>query len=238
MAAAKQVKTTASDSVTWDKHASIYEKVVEPMTWLWGRDALTLAGYHVNFIDKLPSSKTYLEVACGSGQLAITAATMGFQVTATDISIGMLERLEAKIRANRISNIEVKIIDGQTLEGITDSSFDVVMSNFGVCHFSGALEAAFRDLRPGGQVIMTSFESGSNNFKMIQYILTYAITKEDKSPRELHTCSHTNSDRAVNQTNQTTFQEKFTKCGYTNVQVHSITHGFTLEQVVNWWKPF
>ena len=158
MAATQQVKTTAGDSVTWDEHASIYEKVVEPMTWLWGRDALTLAGYHVNFIDKLPSSKTYLEVACGSGQLAITAATMGFQVTATDISKGMLERLEAKIRANRISNIEVKIIDGQTLEGIADSSFDVVMSNFGVCHFSGALEAAFRVLRPGGQVIMIKFK--------------------------------------------------------------------------------
>ena len=35
MAATQQVKTTAGDSVTWDEHASIYEKVVEPMTWLW-----------------------------------------------------------------------------------------------------------------------------------------------------------------------------------------------------------
>jgi demethylmenaquinone methyltransferase / 2-methoxy-6-polyprenyl-1,4-benzoquinol methylase len=90
-----------------------------------------------------------LDVACGTGDLAIAAAAAGGRVTGVDFSTRMLERARRKSSA-----VEWLEADALALP-FDDASFDVVTSGFGVRNFAD-LEAGLRELRrvlrPGGRI--------------------------------------------------------------------------------------
>jgi demethylmenaquinone methyltransferase/2-methoxy-6-polyprenyl-1,4-benzoquinol methylase len=81
-----------------------------------------------------------LDVACGTGDLAIAAAAAGGRVTGVDFSTRMLERARRKSSA-----VEWLEADALALP-FDDASFDVVTSGFGVRNFAD-LEAGLRELR-------------------------------------------------------------------------------------------
>jgi ubiquinone/menaquinone biosynthesis C-methylase UbiE len=118
----------------WDASATVYEQGFERSTTLWGLDALVL-GELPSTVD---SSPRFLDVACGPGALAIAAAAKGFDVTATDFSPGMLALLDAKLAASGHQNLKIatRVVDGETLDGLEDASYDVVSSIFGIMLFA------------------------------------------------------------------------------------------------------
>ncbi|WP_216853164.1 class I SAM-dependent methyltransferase [Phytoactinopolyspora halotolerans] len=58
----------------------------------------------------------FLDVACGSGALAIPAARRGAEVVAVDIAPTMIERLRARAEADGLSRIEGRVMNGEALE--------------------------------------------------------------------------------------------------------------------------
>lgn len=99
-----------------------------------------------------------LDVAAGSGALAIAAARLGARAAATDISPVMIERLDARARGEGLA-IDARVMDGHALD-LDDDTFDLAASQHGVSLFGdmarGVREMA-RVTRPGGRVLITAF---------------------------------------------------------------------------------
>lgn len=100
-----------------------------------------------------------LDVAAGSGALSLPAARLGADVVAVDIAPAMTERLAARARAEGLSNVECRVMNGQALD-LPDNTFDVSASQHGVSLFpdvSGGLAEMVRVTKPGGKVLVVAF---------------------------------------------------------------------------------
>lgn len=106
----------------WDTAARHYEQTAHPFTTLYAEAALARVA--------LGPEARVLDVAAGTGALALAAARTGAQVLATDFAAGMV----ARIAAADLPNVEAKVMDGQAL-ALPDASFDAVFSIFGVIMF-------------------------------------------------------------------------------------------------------
>lgn len=142
----------------WDETARHYEKTAHPFTARFAEAALARV--------TLSPDKRVLDVAAGTGALALAAARTGAQVLATDFSAGMI----ARIAAAGPPNVEARVMDGQSLN-LPDASFDAVFSIFGVIMFpdwrKGLAEMA-RVTRWGGHGIVATWQDrGAATFLLL-----------------------------------------------------------------------
>jgi demethylmenaquinone methyltransferase/2-methoxy-6-polyprenyl-1,4-benzoquinol methylase len=131
----------------FDRIAGVYDLMNSVMTaglhHRWRRRAVDLA-------EVGPGSKV-LDVATGTGDLAIEAASRGAQVIGSDFSEGMLERARVKAPA-------ITFEQGDAL-ALTygDDTFDAATVGFGARNFAD-LEQGLREMarvvRPGGKVVI------------------------------------------------------------------------------------
>ncbi len=129
-------------------------------------------------IVKKNNPSTLLDVATGTGDLAITLARRvpGCAITGSDLSAGMLEVGRAKVaRTGLGGRIALMQADAENLP-LADDSFDVVTAAFGVRNFEN-LEQGLREmnrvLRPGGMVCILEFSMPSNRFVRWAYRLYF-----------------------------------------------------------------
>ncbi len=99
-----------------------------------------------------------LELNAGTGEDALHLARLGNRVLATDISPGMLEVVEKKVRAQNLGrHIAVRQLDLMELHGIGGGGFDCIVSNFGglncVNDWRGIARQSRRVLRENGLAI-------------------------------------------------------------------------------------
>ncbi|HEB71831.1 MAG TPA: bifunctional demethylmenaquinone methyltransferase/2-methoxy-6-polyprenyl-1,4-benzoquinol methylase UbiE [Nitrospirae bacterium] len=112
--------------------------------------------------------KKILDVACGTGDLAITIAKAGDEttrITAGDFSREMIEIGKTKIKeADLDSAVTMEFSDALNLT-YHDNSFDGVTCAFGVRNFAGlnrGLSEMTRVLKPGGRMVILEFTQPSN----------------------------------------------------------------------------
>jgi SAM-dependent methyltransferase len=115
-----------------------------------------------------PGSRV-LDVASGAGGQAISAARRvgpdGY-VLATDISSNILEFAANSAREAGLSNVETRMIDGESLEELEEGSFDAVISRVGLIYFPNqqkALAGMRRALKPGGKIAAVVYSTPENN---------------------------------------------------------------------------
>ncbi|HEV2478159.1 MAG TPA: ubiquinone/menaquinone biosynthesis methyltransferase, partial [Puia sp.] len=107
-------------------------------------------------------SLSVLDVATGTGDMAImlTRYLAGAHVTGIDISRGMLEIGDQKIRRQGLeSRISLQPGDSEALQ-FADGSFDAATVAFGVRNFENlekGLREMLRVLRPGGRLVVLEF---------------------------------------------------------------------------------
>jgi len=131
----------------FDRIAGVYDLMNSVMTaglhHRWRRRAVDLAAAG-------PGSRV-LDVATGTGDLAIEAAARGAEVTGSDFSEGMLERARAKA-----PGITFEQGDALALT-YPDDAFDAATVGFGARNFAD-LEQGLREMtrvvRPGGKVVV------------------------------------------------------------------------------------
>jgi SAM-dependent methyltransferase len=114
----------------------------------------------VEFLDRVgvEPGETLLDVACGSGQLALIAARKGARVTGVDIATNSI--LAARGRAASES-LDARFDEGDAEElPYADSSFDVVATIYGAM-FAPRPERVAAELlrvcRPGGRIAMANW---------------------------------------------------------------------------------
>jgi ubiquinone/menaquinone biosynthesis C-methylase UbiE len=137
----------------WDAIADGYDRYVAPQEVDLASEALRLVG--------LEPGQRFLDVAAGTGGLSLPAARLGAQVLATDWSPAMIERFEARVREEGLSNAAGRVMDCHALE-LPDDHFDVTGSQFGVMlvpEQPRALRELVRVTRPGGRVLVIAYGS-------------------------------------------------------------------------------
>ncbi len=99
-----------------------------------------------------------LDVACGTGVVAVTAARQGGRVTGLDLTPALLERAREN---SRIAGVEVDWREGDVERlPFDDSSFDVVLSQFGHIFAPRPDVAAaemLRVLKPAGTIAFSTW---------------------------------------------------------------------------------
>jgi ubiquinone/menaquinone biosynthesis C-methylase UbiE len=133
-----------------------------------------------------------LDVACGTGNLALPAAAAGAEVTGIDITPGLLEVARAYAEVEGLQ-IDFQEGDAEALQ-FADSSFDKVISVFGMIfapqHDLAAAEMV-RTCRPGGTVAIAAWTPTGMNGEMFTVVGTHMPPPEDvKSPIEWGTERH------------------------------------------------
>jgi SAM-dependent methyltransferase len=99
-----------------------------------------------------------LDVATGTGNVAIPAAATGAHVVATDLTPELLGQGRADAEAAGVS-LEWQVADAEHLP-FDDDSFDVVTSCVGVMfapHHQAAVDELVRVCRPGGRIVLITW---------------------------------------------------------------------------------
>ena len=160
-----------------------------------------------------------LDVAAGTGALALAAARSGAQVLATDFSASMV----ACVAAEGLANVEARVMDGQALD-LPDASFDAVFSIFGVVLFPDwrkGLSEMRRVTRPGGYgVVATWQDRGAATFLLLGQVRRKLFPERENMtmPEAIQALS-----------DPADFARELIAVGYRDPQIEYITHDFSLE---------
>lgn len=135
---------------------------------------------------KIKSGDVVLDVGCGTGVVAITAARMGATVSALDLSPALLEHAKQNVT---LANIDVALQEGD-VEALPylDQSFDAVISQFG--HMFAprptvAIQEMLRVLKPGGTIAFSTWPPQLYVGKMFALVAKFSPPPEGVSPPPL-----------------------------------------------------
>lgn len=102
-------------------------------------------------------SMKVLDLGCGDGTTALPAARRGADVLGVDIARNLVEAGNRRAKAEGLANLRFEHGDATDLRGLSDRSFDLVMSIFGAMFAPKPLDVAkemVRVTRSGGRVVM------------------------------------------------------------------------------------
>jgi ubiquinone/menaquinone biosynthesis C-methylase UbiE len=195
----------------WDVAAKHYQQTAHPFTAHFAEAALAR-------IALTPESHV-LDVATGTGALALAAAKTGAQVLATDFSAGMV----ACVASAGLPNVQAQVMDGQALD-LPDASFDAVFSIFGVIMFPDwrkGLAEMHRVTRPGGYgVVATWQERGAATFLLLGNIRRKLFPERAgmAMPEAVKALSDPQD-----------FARELITVGYRDPVIESVTHAYQLD---------
>jgi SAM-dependent methyltransferase len=159
-----------------------FEELKQRHAAMWGsapfeRIAVTLAEMHEAIVDSVDGGpgKRWLDVGCGTGELAFVAAATGAEVVGADLSPGLVETARRQA-AERDLGVTFEVGDAEALP-YEDASFDIVTSSVGAIfapdHRAVASQLA-RVCRPGGQLALTAWTSDGEVDEFFRIIGSYA----------------------------------------------------------------
>ena len=139
----------------------------------------------VEFLDRIPiqAGSTLLDVACGSGQLALAAARKGIQATGVDIATNSIHAARMRV----VYEGPAVEFDEGDVEDLTyaDGSFDAVATLFGAM-FAPRPELAasemMRVVKPGGLIAMANWTAQGFIGKMFKVISGFVEPPKMPSP--------------------------------------------------------
>ena len=159
-----------------------FEELKERHAAMWGsapfeRIAGTLADMHAAIVaaGNGAPGRDWLDVGCGTGELAFMAAATGATVTGADLSPVLIETARRQA-AERGADVTFEVGDAEALP-YPDGGFDIVTSSVGAIfapdHRAVASELA-RICRPGGNLALSAWTSGGVVDEFFQIIGSYA----------------------------------------------------------------
>jgi ubiquinone/menaquinone biosynthesis C-methylase UbiE len=104
-----------------------------------------------------------LDLGCGDGTTALPAARQGADVLGVDIARNLVEAGNKRAREAGLANLRFEEGDASNLQGLTDQSFDLVVSIFGAMFAPKPVDVAkgmVRVCRAGGRIVMGNWIPG------------------------------------------------------------------------------
>jgi ubiquinone/menaquinone biosynthesis C-methylase UbiE len=138
----------------WSSVAPGYDDAIAPLMRPFAVTTLDLLG-----LTGGTARLRLVDVAAGTGVVAVEAARRGAEVLATDFAPGMVKLMRRRFPAEGL-DARAKVMDGQALD-LEDESFDLGTSTFGLIFFPdpiAGLRELRRVLRPGGRVGIASWD--------------------------------------------------------------------------------
>ena len=137
----------------------------------FGEIAKSIEHGAVEFVDRLdlgPGTKV-LDVACGTGNLAIPAAKKGADVTGVDIAPNLIDSAIERAKAEGVE-AKFEVGDAEALP-YEDNTFDIVMTMFGAM-FAPRPDVTAAELirvtKPGGLIAMANWTPGAFTGQMFK----------------------------------------------------------------------
>ncbi len=112
----------------------------------------------LSIINGLPDHRRVLEVGVGTG-LALPLYDRSKRVTGIDLSADMLDRARARVRADKLTQVEALLEQDAEETDFADASFDIAASMFVasvVPHPRRLLTELKRIVRPGGHILFVN----------------------------------------------------------------------------------
>jgi ubiquinone/menaquinone biosynthesis C-methylase UbiE len=163
-------------------------KGAQHRTWSSGdyaniaRLTVPIAHALVEAVDPAPGSSV-LDVATGTGHVALVAARRFCRVTGLDYVPALVERAQARARAEGL-DVDFEVGDAEAIEH-PDHSFDAVLSAIGVMfvadHQQGADELV-RVCRPGGRIGVASWTPEGFVGRLLRVVSAYAAPPPGAQP--------------------------------------------------------
>jgi len=148
----------------WDKIAPKYAKkpIADPAAYEAKLDRVRAL---------LRAEDRVLEIGCGTGSTALTLAPNVAEITATDVSAGMIAIAEEKRAAAGVKNAE--FLQADATEIFPEAPFDVVTA-FSLLHLvddaPAVLDAVFAQLKPRGLFISKTVCLGDARFGLRLFV--------------------------------------------------------------------
>ncbi len=216
--------STEQIRAAWDAIAGGYDRFTTPFN-------LEVAGRLLDRVEIRPGLRI-LDVACGSGALAITAARRGAHVVAVDLAPAMIERLEARADRERPLDLQGRVMDGQALD-LDDDTFDVTVSMNGVSLFpdvTAGLREIERVTRPGGRVLLAAFGALEQAELFTFFTGALRVAVPDIPP-----WMPDRSSPPLQLTDRASFRSRLEEAGLTDVQVDPFTWAMRFDSVERFW---
>ena len=131
----------------------------------------------------LKADDKVLDVGCGTGVVAITAARCGAKVCGSDLTPELIERAKENAKIAQLK-VDIKLADVEDLP-YKNNQFDFVLSQFG--HMFAprptiAIGEMLRVLKPGGTVAFSTWPPELLTGKLFRLVVKYAPPPEGVSP--------------------------------------------------------
>jgi len=177
---------------------------------------------------QLKPGAVVLDVACGPGTVGLKLAREAHKVHGIDFSESMLAVFQRKIAEAGHRNIELHCGDAQALP-YADATFDAAIPLFGLMFFparSKGFAEIHRTLKPGGRVAITSWAPVDQSPAMQTMFGALRAIKPDLPQPQRSVTTLENPER---------FMQEMQEAGFRNIEIRSITKGFPVTAVPEFW---
>jgi ubiquinone/menaquinone biosynthesis C-methylase UbiE len=187
----------------------------------------TASSRHLASILKLKSDSTVLDIATGTGNAALSIATLlpKGHVIGIDFSSKMLGQARQKASTLSIKNVTFTQMDMQSLD-FAPESFDAALSAFGIFFvddMNTQLSKIAAVVKPGGTIAICNFcENYFNPLRemMIKRLISYNVQIPPQTWKQI--------------ANETGCRELFEKAGIRNINIERRNMGYYLSSEKEW----
>lgn len=210
----------------------MFNKVAEGYDHPYSR-YFPFAADNILYLLKPKRGGRFLDIATGTGAVAtaLAKAVEPGRIHAIDLSEGMLGQLQKATEKQGLTNIDLHVMDAESLEFRKDY-FDTVVCSFGLFFMSdmlAALKEWARVIKPGGNILFTSF--GLKAFQPMTKLLldileNYGVeVPKDRSKMGWYKLATSEQGTALMQ-----------QAGLIDISVESKQLGFHLATAMEWWE--
>ena len=215
------MSTILSSMEPWDLVAEGYAEVTMKLFQAYTDHALALT--------RLNEQSHILDLACGPGTLALTAADKVANVKALDFSSEMIDILNRTQKVDSIRNIDTHCGDGQSLPYV-DNCFDAAFSMFGLMFFPDRMKGykeILRTLKPGGETVISSWAPVSDS-PVMQAVFgaLKAMNPTIPDPQE----------EIESLENPDFFLREMVEAGYVDVQILASDKDMEIDSIETFWE--
>jgi len=106
-------------------NALVYTLFIDPL----------LSGIRETVYEKVPESSNVIDIACGTGKLAIYISGKACRVTGIDLDEKLIKFADARAKNKGLSNLIFKVQDATELSVYPDGEFDIAVTSMAIHQF-------------------------------------------------------------------------------------------------------